>query len=261
MKLDSTIAAVVTGAASGLGEATARHLASFGVRVGVLDLNEERGTRVAAEIGGTFARCDVTDDASVAAALAAVRARHGVERILVNCAGIVAGKRTVSKDRETGALIAHDLGSFSKVIGINLIGSYRMIANSSVAMAALDPVTEDGGRGVIVNTASVAAEDGQIGQAAYSASKGGIVGLTLPVARDLSGYGIRLMSIMPGIFHTPMFDQISEEYRKSLAMQVPFPSRLGNPREYASLVETICRNDYLNGTTIRLDGTIRLQPK
>ena len=204
MKLDTTIAAIVTGAASGLGEATARHLASFGVRVGVLDLNEERGTRVAAEIGGTFARCDVTDDASVASALASAREKHGIERILVNCAGIVAGKRTVSKDRETGALLAHDLGSFTKVIGINLIGSYRMIANSAVAMAALEPVTADGGRGVIVNTASVAAEDGQIGQAAYSASKGGVVGFTLPVARDLSGYGIRVMSIMPGIFHTPM---------------------------------------------------------
>lgn len=261
MRLDSTIAAVVTGSASGLGEATARHLASFGVKVGILDLNVERGERVAAELGGTFARCDVTDDASVAEALAAVRARHGVERILVNCAGIVAGRRTVSKDRESGALVAHDLGSFSKVIGINLIGTFRMIANSAVAMAGLDPVTEDGGRGVIVNTASVAAEDGQIGQAAYSASKGGVAGMTLPIARDLSSHGIRVVSIMPGIFHTPMFDQISEDYRKSLAQQVPFPQRLGNPNEYASLVETICRNDYLNGTSIRLDGTIRLAPK
>jgi NAD(P)-dependent dehydrogenase (short-subunit alcohol dehydrogenase family) len=261
MNLDSSIAALVTGAASGLGEATARHLAAQGVRVGVLDLNAERGMRVASEIGGTFAPCDVTDDASVAAALATVRAKHGTERILVNCAGIVAGKRTVSKDRETGTLSAHDLASFTKVIAINLIGSYRMIAQSSVAMAALAPITADGGRGVIVNTASVAAEDGQIGQAAYAASKGGIVGLTLPVARDLASHGIRVMSIMPGIFHTPMFDQISEEYRKSLAAQVPFPSRLGDPKEYASLVEAICRNDYLNGTTIRLDGTIRLQPK
>lgn len=261
MKLDNSIAAIVTGAASGLGEATARHLASFGVRVGVLDLNQERGEKVAAEIGGAYAKCDVTDDASVAAALETVRAKHGIERVLVNCAGIVAGKRTVSKDRETGKLLAHDLGSFTKVIGINLIGTYRLIANCSVAMAGLEPITEDGGRGVIVNTASVAAEDGQIGQAAYSASKGGVVGMTLPVARDLAGYGIRVCSIMPGIFYTPMFDQISEEYRKSLAMQVPFPQRLGNPKEYASLVETICRNDYLNGTAIRLDGTIRLAPK
>lgn len=261
MRLDSSIAAIVTGSASGLGEATARHLASFGVKVGILDLNVERGTKVAAELGGTFARCDVTDDASVAEALAAVRAKHGVERVLVNCAGIVAGRRTVSKDRETGKLVAHDLGSFTKVLSINLIGTFRMISQSAVAMAALDPVTEDGGRGVIVNTASVAAEDGQIGQAAYSASKGGVAGMTLPIARDLAGHGIRVVSIMPGIFHTPMFDQISEEYRKSLAQQVPFPQRLGNPAEYAQLVESICRNDYLNGTSIRLDGTIRLAPK
>lgn len=261
MRLDSSIAAIVTGSASGLGEATARHLASFGVKVGILDLNVERGTKVAAELGGTFARCDVTDDASVAEALATVRGKHGVERVLVNCAGIVAGRRTVSKDRETGKLVAHDLGSFTKVLSINLIGTFRMISQSAVAMAALDPVTEDGGRGVIVNTASVAAEDGQIGQAAYSASKGGVAGMTLPIARDLAGHGIRVVSIMPGIFHTPMFDQISEEYRKSLAQQVPFPQRLGNPAEYAQLVESICRNDYLNGTSIRLDGTIRLAPK
>lgn len=261
MQLDSTISAIVTGGASGLGEATARHLASFGVRVGVLDLNAERGKSVAADIGGTFAPCDVSDDASVDTALATVRAVHGSERILVNCAGIVAGKRTVSKDRTSGALNAHDLASFSRVIGINLIGSYRMIAKCAVTMAALDPITEDGGRGVIVNTASVAAEDGQIGQAAYSASKGGVVGLTLPVARDLAGYGIRVMSIMPGIFHTPMFDQITEEVRIALATQVPFPSRLGKPREYAQMVEAICRNDMLNGTTIRLDGALRMQPK
>lgn len=261
MNLDSSIAAIVTGGASGLGEATARHLARFGVRVGVLDLNQERGEAVAAEIGGVFARCDISDEASVIEALATARARHGAERVLVNCAGIVAGKRTVAKDRASGALIAHDLASFSRVIGINLIGSYRMIAHCAVAMAALDPVTPDGGRGVIVNTASVAAEDGQIGQAAYSASKGGVLGLTLPVARDLASHGIRVMSIMPGIFHTPMFDQISEEYRNALAAQVPFPSRLGKPEEYAQMVEAICRNDMLNGTAIRLDGALRMQPK
>ena len=188
-------------------------------------------------------------------------ARHGIERVLVNCAGIVAGQRTVAKHRETGALIAHDIGAFSRVIGINLVGTYRMIAKSAVAMAGLDPITEDGGRGVIVNTASVAAEDGQMGQAAYAASKGGVVGLTLPVARDLAPHGIRVVSIMPGIFHTPMFDQISEEYRKSLAQQVPFPPRLGRPAEYAAMVESIIRNDMLNGTAIRLDGAIRMSPK
>jgi NAD(P)-dependent dehydrogenase (short-subunit alcohol dehydrogenase family) len=261
MKLDHSIAAIVTGGASGLGEASARHLAGFGVKVTLLDLNAERGERVAKDIGGFYHACDVTDDASVATALAAAREKHGTERILVNCAGIVAGKRTVSKDRESGRLVAHDLGTFTRTIAINLIGSYRMIAHCAVAMAALDPLDGDGGRGVIVNTASVAAEDGQIGQAAYSASKGGIVGLTLPVARDLTSYGIRVMSIMPGIFHTPMFDQISEDFRKSLAAQVPFPQRLGDPKEYAALVETICRNEYLNGTGIRLDGAIRLAPK
>ncbi|MGL5447142.1 MAG: SDR family NAD(P)-dependent oxidoreductase [Rhabdaerophilum sp.] len=261
MRLDSTIAAIVTGGASGLGEATARHLASLGVKVTLLDLNAERGERVATEISGFYHPCDVTSDQSVDVALAAARAKHGVERILVNCAGIVAGQRTVSKNRETGVLIAHDIAAFNKVIQINLIGSYRMIAKCSVAMAALDPITPDGGRGVIISTASVAAEDGQIGQAAYGSSKAGVLGLTLPVARDLSGYGIRVMSILPGIFHTPMFDQISEDYRKTLAAAVPFPQRLGNPAEYAALVETICRNDMLNGTGIRLDGAIRMAPK
>jgi len=261
MQLDASIAAIVTGGASGLGEASARHLASFGVKVGLLDLNEERGRRVAAEIGGLFQPCDVTDDASVTKALAAIREKHGVERVLVNCAGIVAGRRTVSKDRESGVLTPHDMQSFSRVISINLIGTYRMIAQSAAAMAGLAPITADGGRGVIVNTASVAAEDGQIGQAAYAASKGGIASLTLPVARDLAPYGIRIVSILPGIFHTPMFDAITEEYRVSLAQQVPFPQRLGKPEEYAQMVEMICRNDMLNGTGIRLDGAIRLAPK
>ncbi len=179
----------------------------------------------------------------------------------MNCAGIVAGQRTVSKDRETGALKAHDLAAFTKVIGINLD---RFLPDDREMLGrhgGLEPITPDGGRGVIVNTSSVAAEDGQIGQAAYSASKGGVLGLTLPVARDLSGHGIRVVSILPGIFHTPMFDQISEEYRKTLAAAVPFPQRLGNPAEYAALVETICRNDMLNGTGIRLDGAIRMAPK
>ena len=261
MKLDTSLSAIITGAASGLGEATARHLASFGVKVGLLDVNAERGMRVATEIGGVFHTCDITDDASVDTALAAIRAQNGVERILVNCAGIVAGKRTVSKNRETGALNAHDMATFSRVISINLMGSYRMIAKSSVAMAGLDAINADGARGVIVNTSSVAAEDGQIGQAAYSASKGGILGLTLPVARDLAPHGIRVVSIMPGIFYTPMFDQISEDYRISLEQQIPFPSRLGKPEEYAALVESICRNDMLNGTAIRLDGAVRLAPK
>jgi NAD(P)-dependent dehydrogenase (short-subunit alcohol dehydrogenase family) len=261
MKLDNSIAAIVTGGASGLGEATARRLASHGVKVALLDMNDERGTRVASEIKGLFAHCDVTREPSVDAALEKARTAHGVERILVNCAGIAAGKRVVAKKRETGELLAHDLATFAKVIGVNLIGTFHMITKCSLAMAALAPVTQDGGRGVIVQTASVAAQDGQIGQAAYSASKGGVLGMTLPIARDLAQYGIRVMTILPGIFHTPMMDQITEEFRKSLEAQIPFPSRLGKPEEYARLVEAIIDNDMLNGEAIRLDGAIRMAPR
>ena len=180
MKLDSSLAAIVTGGASGLGEATARMLAGQGVKVALLDLNAERGEAIAKEIGGVFALCDVTSEASVDEALAKARAAHGVARIIVNCAGIAPGRRVVSKKRDTGELIAHDLATFEKAVAINLTGTFRIIAKSAVALAGLDPVTEDGGRGVIICTASVAAEDGQIGQAAYGASKAGVVGLTLP---------------------------------------------------------------------------------
>lgn len=261
MKIDQTIAAIVTGGASGLGEATARMLAAQGAKVALFDMNEERGQTVAKEIGGLFCKVDVTDEASIDAGLATARAKHGQERILVNCAGIAPGMRTVSKKRDTGELVAHNLGTFAKVLAVNLGGTFNMIAKSAVGMAGLDPVTHDGGRGVVVCTASVAAEDGQIGQAAYAASKGGVVGLTLPVARDLSGYGIRVMTIMPGLFHTPMFESVPEDFRKALEANVPFPSRLGQPAEYAALVKTIIDNDMLNGTTIRLDGALRMQPK
>lgn len=261
MKLDNSISAIVTGGASGLGEATARMLAGHGVKVALLDMNAERGEKVAAELQGVFAKCDVTDEASVDAALAKARAAHGTERILVNCAGIAAGKRVVAKKRDTGELIAHDLASFTTVIRVNLIGTFHMTAKCAVAIAALPPITPDGGRGVIVSTASVAAQDGQIGQAAYSASKGGVLGMTLPIARDLAQYGIRVMTILPGIFHTPMMDQITEEFRKSLEASVPFPSRLGRPDEYARLVEAIIDNDMLNGEAIRLDGAIRMAPR
>ena len=261
MKLDNSIAAVVTGGASGLGEATARLLSNSGVRVALLDLNEERGEEIAEAVHGIFCRTDVTDDASVAAALTRARSAHGTERILVNCAGIAPGRRTVSKHRESGDLIAHDMATFRAAIEVNLIGTYRMIAASAVAMAALEPVTADGARGVIINTASVAATDGQIGQAAYGASKGGILGLTLPVARDLAAYGVRVMAIMPGLFQTPMFDTISDEVRAALEKSVPFPSRLGRPQEYAKLVRAIVENDMLNGEAIRLDGALRMQPK
>ncbi len=261
MKLDSSLSAIVTGGASGLGEATARMLASHGVKVALLDLNAARGEAVAAEIGGVFCACDVTSDASVDEALAKARAAHGVARIVVNCAGIAPGRRVVGRNRETGALIAHDMATFEKGVAINLTGTFRIIAKSAAALAALEPVTPDGGRGVIVNTASVAAEDGQIGQASYSASKAGVVGMTLPIARELAAFGIRVMTILPGLFETPMFDGLPEESRASLGASIPFPSRLGKATEYAALVRGIVENDMLNGTSIRLDGAIRLAAK
>src|SRR5918997_2032052 len=260
MKLDESMAAIVTGGASGLGEATARMLAAQGAKVALLDMNAERGPEVAREIGAVFCKADVTDEASIDAALAEARRANGIERILVNCAGIAPGRRTVTKKRDTGELIPHDVASFRRAVEINLIGTYAMIAKCAAAMAGLDPVTPDGGRGVIVNTASVAAQDGQIGQAAYSASKGGVLGLTLPVARDLSAFGIRVVSIQPGIFETPMFDSMPPQVRESLGASVPFPSRLGRPDEYAHLVRFICENDYVNGEAIRLDGAVRLAP-
>ena len=236
-------------------------LAREGVKVAILDLNAERGAKLAGEIKGLFVQTDVTSEESVDAALARAKDAHGPARILVNCAGIGTAKRTVTKKRETGELVGHDLPSFSKVIAVNLIGTFRLIAKAATAMAGLEPATPDGGRGVIVMTASVAAEDGQIGQAAYSASKGGVVGMTLPIARDLAQYGIRVVTIMPGLFETPLFDTLPQEAKDSLAASVPFPSRLGAPGEYAGLVRTIIENDMLNGTAIRLDGAIRMAPR
>lgn len=261
MQFTDITAAIVTGGASGLGEATARRLASAGVKVAIFDRDGARGEAVAAEIGGTYCAVDVTDEASIDAGLEKARAAHGVERVLVNCAGIAPGKRTVSKKRDTGELVPHDVATFAKVVQVNLIGTYAMIAKCAAAMAGLDPVTPDGGRGVVVSTASVAAQDGQIGQAAYAASKGGVVGLTLPVARDLASFGIRVVTILPGLFETPMFASVPEEFRKALEAGVPFPSRLGKPAEYAALVAAIVENDMLNGETIRLDGALRMQPK
>jgi NAD(P)-dependent dehydrogenase (short-subunit alcohol dehydrogenase family) len=261
MKLDEGVAAVVTGGASGLGEATARMLAREGAKVAIFDLNGERGRAVAAEIGAVFCEVNVAEETSVEAGFAAARAVNGIERVLVNCAGIAPGRRTVSRNRQTGELIAHDLAIFRRAIEINLIGTYATVARSAVGMASLDPVTPDGGRGVILNTASVAAMDGQIGQAAYAASKGGVLGLTLPVARDLADYGIRVVTILPGLFETPMFDTVPEDLRRSLAAGVPFPPRLGRPEEYAKLVRAVIDNDMLNGEAIRLDGALRMQPK
>jgi NAD(P)-dependent dehydrogenase (short-subunit alcohol dehydrogenase family) len=261
MQLGKDIAAVVTGGASGLGAATAKALAGKGVKVAILDLNAELGEKLAKEIGGTFAKCDVTSEPSVDAALAAARKAHGQERILVNCAGIGVAKRITRRVKETNAIEPHDLATFTKVIQVNLIGTFLMISKSVAGMQATEPVGDDHERGVVICTSSVAAQDGQIGQVAYAASKGGVYSMTLPIARDLSRDGIRVMTILPGLFLTPMFDSLSDEAKKSLAASVPFPSRLGNPKEYAALAVHICENAMLNGECIRLDGALRMAPK
>jgi NAD(P)-dependent dehydrogenase (short-subunit alcohol dehydrogenase family) len=261
MQLGNDISAVVTGGASGLGAGTARALAARGVKVGIIDLNEQLGTAFAAEIGGVFAKGDVTNEAIVMDALGALRKANGQERILVNCAGIALARRSVRRVRETGGIEPHDVASFRKVIEINLIGTFIMMTKCAAGMMSLEPVGPDKERGVIISTASVAAEDGQIGQVAYAASKGGVASMTLPVARDLAKDGIRVMAILPGLFLTPMFDTLPEEARNSLAASVPFPSRLGQPSEYAQLALQICENVMLNGGAIRLDGAVRLAPR
>ena len=255
MEIGANTPAVVTGGASGLGEATARALAAKGAKVAILDRDTARGPQVAGEIGGIFAECDVTSDESVDAALAAAHTAHGAPRIVVNCAGVGTPGKTIGRD---GPI---DMKGYEFVIQVNLIGTMRVLSRAAAQMAEADPVTEDGNRGVIVNTASVAAFDGQIGQAAYSASKGGVVGMTLPVARDLARNGIRVATIAPGIFGTPMLRGLPDEAQQSLAAQVPFPQRLGDPDEYAKLVCFIAETGYLNGEVIRLDGAIRMGPK
>ncbi|MER8966189.1 3-hydroxyacyl-CoA dehydrogenase [Mesorhizobium sp. M0296] len=246
--------AIVTGGGSGLGEATARALAAGGARVAVLDLGIERAAKVAADIGGIAVRCDVSDAESGAAAVAEAAETLGAPRILVNCAGIVVGMKTIGKDGP------HPLDQYRKVIEVNLVGTFNMIRLVADRIARLEPL-QGGERGVIVNTASVAAYDGQIGQAAYSASKAGVVGMTLPVARDLARSGIRVCTIAPGIFRTPMMAGMPQEVQDSLGAAVPFPSRLGEPSEYAALALHIIENQMLNGETIRLDGAIRMAPK
>ncbi|HAF43317.1 MAG TPA: 3-hydroxyacyl-CoA dehydrogenase [Sphingobium sp.] len=248
------LAAIVTGGASGLGKATAQMLAANGAKVTIFDLNEEAGKSVAAEIGGVHVAVNVADDASVAAGLDAAEQAHGVARILVNCAGIAPAVKTVGKEN-----VAHPLDSFARTIAVNLVGTFNVISKFAARAAAADEL--DGERGVIVNTASVAAYDGQIGQAAYSASKGGVVGMTLPVARDLAQHKIRVMTIAPGIFLTPMLEAFPQNVQDALGAQVPHPSRLGKPAEYAQLVESIVRNPMLNGEVIRLDGAIRMAPR
>jgi NAD(P)-dependent dehydrogenase (short-subunit alcohol dehydrogenase family) len=256
MKL-SGVAAVVTGGASGLGESTARALAAEGARVAIFDLNRERAAQVSEQIGGVACEVDVTSDASVQAGFAQARQAHGQERVLVNCAGRGNTFKTASRSRETGQISQFPIEAFEKIVQINLIGTFRCITTAAAGMLALDAL-EDGERGVIVNTASIAAEDGQPGQAAYASSKAGIVGLTLPVARDLMGNGIRVNTILPGIFDTPLFATAKPELRAALEAGVPFPRRMGRASEYASLVLEICRNCYINGEDIRLDGALRL---
>jgi NAD(P)-dependent dehydrogenase (short-subunit alcohol dehydrogenase family) len=260
MKLNSSVAAVVTGGASGLGAATTRALAAQGVKVAIFDMNEEKGEAMAKEVGGVFCKCNVTSEEEVDAAFAKARAAHGQERILVNCAGTGNAIKTASRDKQTGETKHFPLDAFNLIIQINLVGTFRCIAKSAKGMLDLEPL-EDGERGAIVNTASVAAEDGQMGQAAYSASKGGVVGMTLPIARDLAGDGIRVNTILPGIFNTPLMQFAPEAVKAGLAASVPFPKRLGAAEEYAQLALTMITNGYFNGEDVRLDGAIRMAPR
>ena len=255
MKLTEQLAAVVTGGASGLGEAVVRHLRSKGVKTALFDRDDALGQQVADETSSLFINVDVSDAVSVRKGFAEARQINGQERLVVNCAGIAPAMKTVSR----GA--AHDPDLFAKVISINLIGSFHVSSIGAEGMADTEPVTADGERGVIINTASVAAFDGQIGQIAYAASKAAVAGMTLPMARDLADKGIRVVSVAPGIFGTPMLTAFPQEVQDALAAQIPFPARLGKPDEFAELVGHIAENEMLNGETIRLDGAIRMPPR
>jgi NAD(P)-dependent dehydrogenase (short-subunit alcohol dehydrogenase family) len=260
MELNASVAAVITGGASGLGAATARRFASRGVKVALFDLNAEAGEAIARELGGVFCRVDVTSEDETDAAFAKARAAHGQERVLVNCAGTGNAIKTASRDKATGKIRAFPTADFDRIIQINLVGTFRCIAKSAAGMLALEPLA-GGERGAIVNTASVAAEDGQMGQAAYSASKAGVVGMTLPIARDLMSEGIRVNTILPGIFDTPLLRAAPENVKAALAASVPFPKRLGQPEEYAALAEFMVSCGYFNGEDVRLDGAIRMAPR
>ncbi len=248
------LSAIVTGGGSGLGEATARELTARGARVAILDLGRSQGGEVAASLGGVFVEADVTSGEQVTRAVADAAAAHGGVHLLINCAGIATAERTVGRDGPAS------LDVFTRTVGINLIGTFNAIRVAAAEMVRNEP-TEDGERGAIVNTASVAAFEGQIGQAAYSASKGGVVGMTLPVARDLARHGVRNNTIAPGLFLTPMLLGLPEEAREALGNVTPFPARLGKPEEYAQLACAIIENPMINGETIRLDGALRLQPR
>lgn len=246
--------AIVTGGASGLGAATARNLAANGARVTIFDLDPERGSALATEIGGLFSPVDVSDERSVADGIARAEARHGIARILVNCAGICPAARTIGKDGQP-----HSMDVYRRAIEVNLVGTFNMVTKVAARAASAEEL--DGERGVIINTASVSGYEGQIGQAAYSASKGGVIGMTLPIARDLASHKIRVMAIAPGVFLTPMIEAMPMDRQDALGAQVPHPSRLGKPEEYGRLVEAIIRNPMLNGEVIRLDGAIRMSPR
>jgi NAD(P)-dependent dehydrogenase (short-subunit alcohol dehydrogenase family) len=260
MELNSSITAIVTGGASGLGEATARLLAKKGVKIAIFDLQKDKGEKVAAELGGVFCEVNVTSDESVAEGFKKARAAVGQERILVNCAGTGNAAKTASRDKKTGEIKFFQAKDFDRIIQINLVGTFRCIAMSAAGMLTLEPLA-GGERGAIVNTASVAAQDGQLGQAAYTASKAGINGVTLVVARDLAQEGIRCNTIMPGLFNTPLLAGAPEQVKQALGAQVPFPPRLGNPPEYASLALEMITNGYFNGECVRLDGSIRMAPR
>ncbi|WP_133488629.1 SDR family NAD(P)-dependent oxidoreductase [Aliiroseovarius marinus] len=255
MQITENTVVTVSGGASGLGGAVAEAFAAAGAKVGIFDLNEEAGQAMAEKLGGAFAKVDVSDAASVAEGFKTLRAALGQERVMVNCAGIAPAAKTQSKGEP------HDAGLYAKVIGVNMIGTFNCASQAAAGMAMADPVTDDGERGVIVNTASIAAMDGQIGQLAYASSKGGVVGMTLPMARDLMRDGIRVMAIAPGIFKTPMVAGLPQEVQDSLGAQVPFPSRLGDPAEFAGMVRHIVENSFLNGEVIRLDGAVRMAPR
>jgi NAD(P)-dependent dehydrogenase (short-subunit alcohol dehydrogenase family) len=254
MRIEGQVA-IVTGGGSGLGAQTARELALRGAKVAVLDINGDNAALVAAEFGGLAIRCDITDTASVEGALVAVEERYGIARILMNVAGVGGAKRIVAKDGR-----AAPLEDFRRVIEINLIGTYNVIRLAAAQMTSLEPM-DDGERGVIVQTASVAAFDGQVGQEAYAASKGGLVSMTLPLARDLAQYGVRVATIAPGLFLTPLLAELPQAVQESLAASIPFPRRLGKPAEFAHLAVSIVENGALNGEVIRLDGALRMAPR
>jgi NAD(P)-dependent dehydrogenase (short-subunit alcohol dehydrogenase family) len=261
MKLDDSISAVVTGGASGLGEAAVRALAALGVKVAIFDLNEEYGEAIARSIGGVFCKVNITSDAEVEAGFAKARSANGQERVLVNCAGGDGRPtKTASRDKKTGVLRHYPIDQFERTVQLNLVGTFRVIAKSAVGMLTLEAL-EGGERGAIVNTASAAAEDGQVGQVAYAGSKAGIVGMTLPIARDLMDEGIRINTILPGIFSTPPMNAVPENIKAVLNASVPFPKRMGKPPEFASFVVELLRNPYFNGEDIRLDGAIRMPPR